>query len=255
MLLSEKIAHYRKLHQWSQEDLAERMGVSRQSVSKWESGASVPELDRIVQLCDLFGISTDAMLRADAVPCETNASPETDVDNLPILTLDDIYDYIARCRTAIEKVALGVAACVASPAPLLLLTGMFGDGLGPAVGVPLLLLMVAWAVYQFVLASSEMRKYAHIAKGNFSTVRGVRAWIMGSREQFQPVLVREISIGVGLCIVSPGPLVFLSSFFGKNGHSAGIGCAMLLCMVAAGVFLLVRSGCVQTCYKRLLKER
>lgn len=257
MLLSEKIAHLRKRQGWSQEELAERMGVSRQSVSKWESGASVPELDRIIQLCDLFGISADALIRPDSIPAETEdaLAPELDDDELPVLTLDDVYDYIAHCRTAIEKVAMGVAACVASPAPLLLLIGLFGDNPGPAIGVPLLLLMVAWAVYQFVLATSEMRKYAHIEKGRFRTARGVRSWIRNSREQFHTVLVREISIGVGLCIVSPGPLIFFSSFFGDSDFGAGLGTAVLLCMVGAGVFLFVRSGCVQTCYKRLLKQK
>lgn len=255
MLLSEKIVHYRKLHGWSQEDLAERMGVSRQSVSKWESGISVPELERIVQLCDLFGISADTLLRQEVLPTDTPDEPETDADGLPVLTLDDVYDYIARHRTAIEKVALGVAACVASPAPLLLTTGLLGSSIGTAIGVPLLLLIVAWAVYQFVLSSSETRKYAYINRGLFATARGVRAWIKGSQEQFQPVLVREISLGVGLCIVSPGPLIFLTAFMGKRGFSAGVGCAALLCMIAAGVFLCVRSSGVRSCYKRLLKQR
>ena len=62
MILGEKIAVLRKQNGWSQEDLAEQLQISRQSVSKWESGASIPDLDRIVKLSALFGVSTDYLL-------------------------------------------------------------------------------------------------------------------------------------------------------------------------------------------------
>ena len=58
-MLSEKIINLRKSRGWSQEELAERLDVSRQSVSKWESGVSNPELDKIVAMSTLFGVTTD----------------------------------------------------------------------------------------------------------------------------------------------------------------------------------------------------
>ena len=63
MILAEKIIKLRKQQGWSQEDLAMHMGVSRQSVSKWESMASIPDLDKIVKLSELFGVSTDYLLK------------------------------------------------------------------------------------------------------------------------------------------------------------------------------------------------
>ena len=65
MILAEKIMKLRKQQGWSQEELAMKLGVSRQSVSKWESGASIPELDKILQLGELFGVSTDFLLKDD----------------------------------------------------------------------------------------------------------------------------------------------------------------------------------------------
>lgn len=58
MILSEKIIMLRKKYGWSQEELAERLDISRQSVSKWESGASIPDLERIVGMSQLFGVTT-----------------------------------------------------------------------------------------------------------------------------------------------------------------------------------------------------
>lgn len=63
MILSEKIIMLRKKYGWSQEELAERLDISRQSVSKWESGASIPDLERIVSMSQLFGVTTDYLLK------------------------------------------------------------------------------------------------------------------------------------------------------------------------------------------------
>lgn len=57
--LADKITEERKKNGWSQEELANQLGVSRQAVSKWESAGAVPDLQRILQLSELFGVSTD----------------------------------------------------------------------------------------------------------------------------------------------------------------------------------------------------
>lgn len=65
MTMGEKILRMRKARGWSQEELAERMSVSRQAVSRWESGSAKPDADKIIALCDLFGVSADYLLRED----------------------------------------------------------------------------------------------------------------------------------------------------------------------------------------------
>ena len=63
MILTEKISEERKKNGWSQEELAEKLSVSRQSVSKWESGQSVPDLNRILEMARIFGVTTDYLLK------------------------------------------------------------------------------------------------------------------------------------------------------------------------------------------------
>ena len=256
MKLSVKIIALRKRMGWSQEDLAEHLGVSRQSVSKWESGASVPELERIIQLSDLFGLSADELIRNDAPLNPPRHEPEPEIDrDHPILTLEDAYAYLAQCQDFAHDAGLGVAACVLSPAPLLALIGLFGEGFGSAVGVPMLLLLVAWAVYRFIMAGLAMQRYRHIEKGRFVPARGVMKWARESLSQFRPEFVRKISIGVALCIVSPGPLIFLTSFLDGSPFAAGFGTGLLLALVAAGCYLFTHTGCIQNSYRRLLKGR
>lgn len=69
MKLNEKITYYRRRAGYSQQTLADLMGVSRQSVSKWETGDSLPEVTKLPQLAQLFGVTTDHLL-SDEAPVE-----------------------------------------------------------------------------------------------------------------------------------------------------------------------------------------
>lgn len=72
-MLSEKIRKYRKQAGLSQEELADRLEVSRQAVSKWEMGQSAPDPERIVRMSELFGVSTDALLKEAYAPAAAAA--------------------------------------------------------------------------------------------------------------------------------------------------------------------------------------
>ena len=65
MIFSERLKKEREKRGWSQTDLAEKIHVSRQSVSKWETGKNYPSIEVIIDLSDLFGITIDEMLRSD----------------------------------------------------------------------------------------------------------------------------------------------------------------------------------------------
>ena len=58
-MFKDNLVQMRKLMQFTQEDIAEKVGVTRQSVAKWESGESIPDLDKSKQLADIFGVSLD----------------------------------------------------------------------------------------------------------------------------------------------------------------------------------------------------
>lgn len=66
-MLSEKLYAHRHRSGLSQEQLAERIGVTRQAISKWELGSSTPELENLLALCECFGITLDELVREDEV--------------------------------------------------------------------------------------------------------------------------------------------------------------------------------------------
>ena len=77
MILADKIIEERKKNGWSQEELANKLGVSRQAVSKWESSGSIPDLQRILQMSELFGVTTDYLLKDEIEEEPLNKYVET----------------------------------------------------------------------------------------------------------------------------------------------------------------------------------
>lgn len=129
MDLGGTIYRLRTEHNLSQGDLAEALGVSRQSVSKWETGGSVPDLDKLVKLSQLFGVSLDELVLDRKPPCEE--APREDLP--PPVTV-----VVQRERTPGRKVAGVVLLCVAFLV-LLLLTAMGGPLEGLILALPFLL--------------------------------------------------------------------------------------------------------------------
>ena len=111
MNLNEKIINLRKEKGLSQEALAEALDVSRQSVSKWESGASLPDTDKIIAMSELFGVTTDYLLKEDPpMEFEDVESAEESVEPTEIITVQpETSDYPPapkKKKTAAKIVAL-----------------------------------------------------------------------------------------------------------------------------------------------------
>ena len=75
MTLGENIVRLRTQKNWSQGDLADALDISRQSVSKWETDASIPELDKLLKLSELFGVTLDELVRGEDAPKTETAAP------------------------------------------------------------------------------------------------------------------------------------------------------------------------------------
>ena len=114
MTFGEKLQALRKARGWSQEELATQINVSRQALSKWESGASVPDTENVVALSRLFGVSTDYLLlengetTAQAVP---TAAPSAE-SKWPIMRIVWLFTMIL---AILGKIALRIWASTLPP--------------------------------------------------------------------------------------------------------------------------------------------
>lgn len=130
MTMPEKLLALRTARGLSQGDLAEQLEVSRQSVSKWETGQSVPDLDRIIKLADLYGVTVDELVREGAGPEPPQPGIQTVyMEKKAALTPIQIAGIIC------EAVGAGLAILGLMGAPLL----VFGGAALVCLGLPLLL--------------------------------------------------------------------------------------------------------------------
>jgi len=126
MTLGEKISALRSQHEMSQGDLAEKMNVSRQSISKWETDTSVPELDKLIQLSEAFHITLDELVKGDVPPTheETeDTEPEYKAPAQPV-------QVIVQKSTNTQKIVGVILLCFGAVVLLLLtILGGFLSGL------------------------------------------------------------------------------------------------------------------------------
>ena len=149
MICADKLIDLRKKNGWSQEELAEKLNVSRQAVSKWEGAQSVPDMGRIIQLSELFGVTTDYLLKDGIELAEPSAEGETDSLSSRTVDLEEANAFLKTKEENSRRVALGVMLCILSPVALILLGGARDYGLNNwsenvvgAVGLVIMMLMI-----------------------------------------------------------------------------------------------------------------
>ena len=103
MNFAEKLNYLRTKNGYSQETLAEELGVSRQSISKWELGTTLPETDKLLAIGQLFGVSLDSLL-VDSMPLDT----KDDLDRLVLKFLGSAQDMDTISKELVDIVKDGV---------------------------------------------------------------------------------------------------------------------------------------------------
>lgn len=274
MILADKITEERKKNGWSQEEMAAKIGVSRQAVSKWESAGSVPDLQRVIQLADLFGVSTDYLLKDDFGPDfkpndmtldATIVYPSTAVksekeETMRRVSMEEANQFLDMKKKSASVIANATLMCIISPALLILLVGlsensMFHISEALAVGAGLIFLfgMVAIAVFMFITSGIKSKHMEYLEKEIFETEYGVSGMVKEKRRLYEPVFSRGIAIGVVLCIIAAVPLIVV----GVMDAPDYICCAftsILLLIVSIGVHMIIHVGIVKNSYDTLLQE-
>lgn len=265
MILADKIINERKKCGWSQEELAEKLNVSRQSVSKWEGAQATPDIQKILKMADLFGVTTDYLLKDEIEP--ENYIPESpvptdsgDAEDVRRVTLEEANEFLSIERNNARKVANGVSLCIASPVLLIVLGGFaeeakysVTEGLAAGLGLAVLFAMVAVAVYRFVVCGIKIKPFEYLEKDVIETAYGVDGMVRERKKEYASRRWNDLAIGVILCVLSVVPLVVA----GSSNASDSFMCIMLgllLILVAIGVNRIVNASIIWSSYEKLLQE-
>lgn len=239
MILADKIIDLRKKSGLSQEELAEKMGVSRQSVSKWESAQSIPDLNKILALSEIFGVSTDYLLK-DENDSENKEIISTDDsgDALRKVSMEDANSFLRINEKNAPKTSLGVSLCILAPIPLFILGGLseykpdffriftLSENLAGGIGTAVLFVIIAIAVIIFLLCGGRQKDFEYLEKEGLDTAYGVSGMAKERRGDYSEKHRRDLTIGTIICILSVIPL-FLSAA-ADDDLTAVMGLALLM---------------------------
>lgn len=255
MIFADKLIELRKKSGMSQEELAEKLGVSRQSVSKWEGAQSTPDLNRILEISKIFGVSTDYLLKdeieAGKEISEKSISDETEPP-LRRVSMEEANNFINANGKRAVLTAIGVALCILCVTPMILLEEFLGSGID-AVGIVIMFMMIAGAVGLFIFSGSLISPYKYLENEAIDTEYGVSGMAKEKKEKHRPSHIRDIVIGVMLFILCVIPIIVIETVTDSDSAEV-IGIASMFVMVAAGVYLIVRSSIINGGYLKLLEE-
>lgn len=256
MSLGERITKLREAAGISQQELAERLDVTRQTVAHWESGQSTPSSAKVVKMADLFDVTTDYLLRdaADNLlrdAADSAAPKAADVKNV---RMEDARSLMADYRTAATMIATGVALCILGLAGIPLFKTLareeainMTDSQTNLAGGIVLLALVAVAVALFILGGVRISRHRDLYQNQLRMAPGVAIMISTDRKRTEHLRTASLVAGVFLCILSAVPILIGSFELASGLRTFGIlsttypAVMCFLVILAAGVFLLVQS--------------
>lgn len=263
MILADKIVSLRKKKGWSQEELAHQLDVSRQAVSKWESASSIPDLDKILKLGQLFEVSTDYLLKEEIEspeePVIKEREEEEDERGVSV-SLEEATTFLALREKMAKPIALAVMAFILCPTPLLLLAALsekkiFGisEEMAAGIGIVVVLAVVSVGVAVLLVCDMKLEKYENLEWEGVHLQYGVEGIVRKKKEEAADLHRTCTTAGVVLCILCAVPLII-------SGMAEASDLVMILCVdvllviVAIGVFLLTLDGERYNGFQILLQE-
>lgn len=261
MILADKILNLRKKNGWSQEELAELLGVSRQAISKWEGAQSIPDISKIIEMASLFGVSTDFLLKDEIEIPELTGRDTT--DRARRLSVAEAGEYMKIKKAQGRRIALGTLLCILSPITLILLAGVSGvwsetlaGEVAVAVGLVVLFGAVAVAVSLFIMSGGMLGKLEFIEKKEFVLEYGLEGILRERLTGFERRYLFSNVVGVMMCILGVLPLI-LAGILDTEEASPFIiliAVALLLAIVAVAVYIFISVGTMKSAYDRLLGQ-
>lgn len=262
MILADKIMNLRKKNGWSQEELAEKLGVSRQSISKYEGAQAVPDLDKILKLSQIFGVTTDYLIK-DEIEIEeydTNVTESEEDSTCRKVTMEMANEFLTLQKAAAVKKSFATLLCILSPITLLFMAAAsevpaygLSENVAGGIGLCVLIIIITVAVAIFVMTGMKEKKYEFLQTEDFETEYGVTGMVKERKERFQGTYARWNVMGTIFCIASVIPLFLGMAMFEQDICIVAMLC-MTLCIVGVGVFFFVLAGTNMGALDRLLEE-
>lgn len=260
MIFADKLILLRKKASWSQEELAEQMDITRQSVSKWEGAQSVPDLEKMIRLSELFGVSTDYLLKDEIEEAE-QLNSSNDIPTLRRVSMEEANAFLSIKSKTAKTIAYATFLCILSPIALLMLgainestPGILNEDIAGGIGMIVLIIFAAISAVMFVLSGNKTAPFAYLEKEKFETEYGVRGMVKERKAQYKDLHTKNNIAGTCLCITALIPLFVGAIIDADNDLFLTIMLSLSFLIAGVGVICFIKTGIIWESYEKLLQE-
>jgi len=262
MNLADKIMCLRKQHSWSQEELANKLSVSRQSVSKWEGNQATPEMDKIVMLSDIFNVSTDFLLKDDLSNEQENINVTTKQLETINMRSSEVDRYFKDYKEFAHKISIGVMLCILGVAGLIFSSAVSemqsvtesSSNTIMGFGLICLLGLVAIAVYIFIKSTQLIDQYEGLDKQIVSLDQATKVRVKRQMITYRKDFKGSLAASVVIIILAVVPLI-LSGIMELDSAVIISFASLMLVIIAFSVRKIVNGSIISDSYNAIIDNK
>ena len=255
-----KLQNLRKSKGFTQEQLADQLGVSRQAVSKWETGDGYPELDKLIQISNLFDVTLDYLVKTqedinDTVPEVIEVEPvvtaedifedekirPTPRDEMEFTDIIEVEDYIELRQRFASKIGIGVMIIIASV--VLPITLQFMENLAAA----LMMVFIGIGVGLIILAGIN---FSQIPKPDFVMNASDHSYFMAEFSEIKARFAKKIAFGVFTILAGVAFTIIGEELLSNENLGAGI----MMILIGFSVYLFITAGMELDTYRLVTRS-
>ena len=261
MILADKIINERKKNGWSQEELAEMLSVSRQSVSKWEGAQAVPDLNKIIRMAEIFNVSTDYLLKDEIEQADVSESSDYKENvNIRKVSLEDAQRYIKITKKNTPSAIIATVLFVLCPVTLIILAGFssyvpgtISETLAAVVGLVVLFISIVVGVSLWIIIEGKEKEFDFLDKEEYETLYGVDGMVKEAKASFEKTKIPLMTVAIASCILCPIGIIVTGILEAPDMLIISM-IGLLLVMVAFGVGIFMYIARIGGIYSKLLRE-
>ena len=257
MIFSEKITELRKRSGLTQEQFGDKIGVSRQAVSKWEMAQSVPDINKVMAIADFFEVPVDFLLKDD-LDLEDLGTPKIQVSppdpSRKVITLEEAQDFFTVRKKTAGLTRLAIFLVVLSPVCSYFIA-VTGDERIIGIGIIVQIIFMLCAAITIIVAVWGEKKYKYFKEPDREIDYGVKGVAEDYIKDFDRTRLLGILAGIVFLVVSLFPMIICVTLQAENNIMMALGISLMMLMASLGISAIVYVNLRHKGYLRLKNHK
>lgn len=256
MDFSSRLMELRKKKGWTVEYVAEKMSVSLNTIIRWESGITAPDLEEIKQLAKILDVNFEYLQKGESSGLDEKGNSVS-----RFVSFDEAMQYREVFRKSVHLIAIATAFLILSPSVLILLSSFSESGeialaldISRMIGYVALAVFILIALMLYTIGFSRTKKYSFFGTNNFEIESRLEGTLKDMKEKYRPKFIRNNIIASLFAVFSFFPMLIVALF--TNSELVGmITFVLMLFMIAIAIYIFMINFMNWLFFNILLKDK